>query len=43
MNRADGKGRCGHGGLCVNTGRVAEAIVDEDKTSGITELMQEGE
>jgi twitching motility protein PilT len=28
--------------VCVNTGRVAEAIADPDKTSTITELIVEG-
>jgi twitching motility protein PilT len=28
--------------VCVNTGRVADAIVDPDKTSTITSLITEG-
>ena len=30
--RADGKGRCVAVEVCVNTGRVVDAIVDPDKT-----------
>jgi twitching motility protein PilT len=40
--RADGQGRCVAMEVCVVTGRVAEAIADEDKTSTITELIKEG-
>jgi twitching motility protein PilT len=40
--RADGQGRCVAMEVCVSTGRIADAIADEDKTSTITELMQEG-
>jgi twitching motility protein PilT len=40
--RADGQGRCVAMEICVNTGRVADAIVDADKTSGIEELIKEG-
>ena len=40
--RADGQGRCLTMEVCVNTGRVAEAIADPDKTSTITELIVEG-
>jgi twitching motility protein PilT len=28
--------------VCVNTGRVADAISDPDKTNTLTELIQEG-
>lgn len=28
--------------VCINTGRIAEAIADPDKTSTITALMEEG-
>jgi Tfp pilus assembly protein, pilus retraction ATPase PilT len=28
--------------VCVNTGRVADAIVDPDKTSTLTDLISEG-
>ena len=42
VNRADGQGRCVAMEICVNTGRIAEAIADEDKTNTITELMKEG-
>jgi twitching motility protein PilT len=41
--RADGQGRCVTLEVCVNTGRVADAIADPDKTSTITELIKEGE
>ena len=40
--RADGRGRCLTMEVCVNTGRVAEAIADPDKTSTITDLIVEG-
>ncbi len=40
--RADGQGRCVAMEICVNTGRVADAITDPDKTSTITELIAEG-
>lgn len=40
--RADGQGRCVAMEICVNTGRVADAITDPDKTSMITELVSEG-
>jgi twitching motility protein PilT len=40
--RADGKGRCLAMEICVNTGRVADAIADPDKTSMITDLIADG-
>ena len=40
--RADGQGRCVVMEICVNTGRVADAISDPDKTSGISDLIREG-
>ena len=40
--RADSLGRCLAVELLVNTGRVAEAILDPDKTSGIRDLLREG-
>ncbi len=40
--RADGEGRCVAMEVCVNTGRVAEAIADADKTNTITELVADG-
>ena len=40
--RADGQGRCVAMEVCVVTGRVAEAIADEDKTNTITDLIKEG-
>ncbi|WP_459642820.1 type IV pilus twitching motility protein PilT [Kineococcus sp. NUM-3379] len=40
--RADGQGRCVVMEICVNTGRVAEAIVDPDKTHDITDLIAQG-
>ncbi len=40
--RADGLGRCVTMEICVNTGRVADAISDPDKTSSIHSLIAEG-
>jgi twitching motility protein PilT len=40
--RSDSLGRCLAVELLINTGRVAEAILDPDKTSTITDLMREG-
>ena len=40
--RADGYGRCVAMEVCVVTGRVADAIVDPDKTGDIRQLIQEG-
>jgi twitching motility protein PilT len=40
--RADGLGRCLAVEVCVNTGRVADAISDPDKTSTLTDLIKEG-
>lgn len=40
--RADGQGRMVCLEICVNTGRVAEAIVDPDKTSTIPQLLADG-
>jgi twitching motility protein PilT len=40
--RADGEGRCVAMEICVNTGRIADAITDPDKTSGLTALVAEG-
>jgi twitching motility protein PilT len=40
--RADHLGRCLAVEICVNTGRVAEAISDPEKTSGLTDLIKEG-
>ncbi len=40
--RADGEGRCVAMEICVNTGRVADAIADPDKTSTINALIAEG-
>ena len=41
--RADGQGRCVVMEVCVNTGRVADAIADPDKTGTLTELISDGE
>jgi twitching motility protein PilT len=41
--RADGAGRCVVMEICVNTGRIADAISDPDKTSLITDLIKEGQ
>src|SRR5262249_20456557 len=40
--RSDGEGRCVGREICVNTGRVADAIFDPDKTATMTQLIQEG-
>jgi twitching motility protein PilT len=40
--RADHLGRCLAVEICINTGRVAEAISDPDKTSSLTDLIKEG-
>jgi twitching motility protein PilT len=40
--RADGEGRCVTMEICINTGRIAEAIADPDKTSLINDLIAEG-
>lgn len=40
--RADSLGRCLAMELLVNTGRVAEAILDAEKTPTITQLIREG-
>jgi twitching motility protein PilT len=40
--RADGEGRCVSMEICVNTGRVADAISDPEKTSTINQLISEG-
>jgi twitching motility protein PilT len=42
VTRADGIGRCCVAEICVATGRIAEAIVDPDKTSQIADLIAEG-
>ena len=40
--RADGLGRCVTIEICVNTGRIADAISDPDKTATINSLIAEG-
>jgi len=40
--RADGQGRCVVMEVAVNTGRIADAIADPDKTSTIGQLIAEG-
>ena len=40
--RADGGGRCVSMEICINTGRVADAITDPDKTSSINQLITDG-
>jgi twitching motility protein PilT len=42
VTRADGQGRCVTVEVAVNTGRVADAIADPDKTSTLTDLIAEG-
>ncbi|MCW2571535.1 MAG: twitching motility protein, partial [Frankiales bacterium] len=40
--RADGEGRCVVMEIAVNTGRIADAIADPDKTSTLAQLIAEG-
>jgi twitching motility protein PilT len=40
--RADGEGRCVVMEVAVNTGRIADAIADPDKTSTLGQLIAEG-
>ncbi|HVE74488.1 MAG TPA: PilT/PilU family type 4a pilus ATPase [Mycobacteriales bacterium] len=40
--RADGEGRCVVMEIAINTGRIADAIVDPSKTSTIPQLISEG-
>lgn len=40
--RADGQGRVVVMEVCVNTGRIADAIADPEKTHMITDLIKEG-
>jgi len=40
--RADGEGRCVAMEICINTGRIAEAISEPDKTSLMNDLIAEG-
>jgi twitching motility protein PilT len=40
--RADGEGRCVAMEICINTGRVADAIMDADKSSAIMSLIADG-
>ncbi|HVX70753.1 MAG TPA: PilT/PilU family type 4a pilus ATPase [Mycobacteriales bacterium] len=40
--RADGEGRCVAMEVCVNTGRVADAITDAEKSGSIMSLIAEG-
>jgi twitching motility protein PilT len=40
--RADGEGRCVVMEIAVNTGRIADAIIDPDKTSTLPQLIAEG-
>ena len=43
VQRQDGYGRCVAMEVLVNTGRLADAIVDPEKTSSITALVGEGQ
>lgn len=43
VQRADGQGRCVSMEIAVNTGRVAEAIIDPMKTGTIRTIVAEGE
>jgi twitching motility protein PilT len=40
--RADNEGRCVTMEVCVNTGRISDAISEPDKTSTINQLISEG-
>jgi twitching motility protein PilT len=40
--RADGLGRCVAMEICINTGRIADAIADPDKTGNIRSLIADG-
>jgi twitching motility protein PilT len=40
--RADGRGRCVAMEICINTGRISDAIVDKTKTGLINALIAEG-
>jgi twitching motility protein PilT len=40
--RADGLGRCVAMEVCINTGRVSDAIADKEKTASINQLLAEG-
>jgi twitching motility protein PilT len=40
--RSDGQGRCVAMEVAVNTGRIAEAITDPDKTSSLQDIINEG-
>ena len=42
VTRADGEGRCVVMEIAINTGRIADAIADPDKTSTIPQLIAEG-
>jgi twitching motility protein PilT len=42
VTRADGLGRCCVAEICVATGRIAESILDPDKTNQIAELIAQG-
>jgi twitching motility protein PilT len=42
VSRSDGYGRCVTMEVLVNTGRIADAIADPDKTGTITQLIAEG-
>jgi twitching motility protein PilT len=42
VERADGQGRCAVVEICVNTGRVAEAIIETDHAVSIAELVADG-
>ncbi|MGL5856909.1 MAG: type IV pilus twitching motility protein PilT [Angustibacter sp.] len=41
--RSDGQGRCVAMEIAVNTGRIADAIADPDKTGTLEEIIAEGE
>ncbi|PID53766.1 MAG: type IV pili twitching motility protein PilT [Micrococcales bacterium] len=41
--RADGHGRCVAMEICINTGRIADAIIDPNKTHSIQDLVADGD
>jgi len=42
VERSDGHGRIAVTEICVNTGRVADAIIDDDASASIAELVADG-
>jgi len=42
VERADGAGRIAVTEVCVNTGRISDAIIDEDSSVSVSELVADG-